>query len=129
MNFTFNGTSTFDKVWDTVNSLVQENPWVVSTISKRNDFKFENNKLIVNVAGFSKEEINVDIDTDDKIIEIECKGQSEFYGDTLNFSLGIPEEFNIFAPEQVTMTYSNGLLIFEFKQAEKPSNKTRLSFS
>ena len=104
--FVFNGTSSFDKLWDALD-------WGNYSVLSKNlaSYTIKDNKILVNVAGVGKSEIETHLDIENQKLKIQTPET------TMNIE--IPEFLNVESAEQVKMSYKAGLLTFEFFEIEK----------
>lgn len=115
--FVFNGTSSFDKFWESLSG----DDWTTVS-SSLSQYSIKGNEILVNVAGFEKDEIETQLDIENQKIEIQTP-ESEI-------SVRIPESLKIESPEDVMMKYKAGLLTFIISKPEKKekASKFKLNF-
>ena len=113
--FVFNGTSSFDKIWESLGG-----EWITSS-KNLTQYTIKGNKILVNVAGFEKSEIETHLDIENQKLKIQTPET------TMNIE--IPESLNVESAEQVKMSYKAGLLTFEFFEVEKEkAQEVKLDF-
>lgn len=106
----FNGTESLGDFFETLKDMVHQESVAEEVVET-------NNKLVFNVAGFDKSQIEVFYK--DETIEVVCNGSSPFYGNNLVIRKYAPFLKN---PK---ITYEKGCVIVESKGIKEP---TKLDF-
>lgn len=105
----FNGTESFGEFFETLKDMVRQ--------EFTDEVVESDNKLVFNVAGFDKSQIEVYYK--DETIEVVCNGSSPFYGDNLVIRKYAPFLKN---PK---ISYDKGCVIVESRGIKEP---TKLDF-
>lgn len=121
----FNGTSSFDKMWDFLGNEVtnfnEETPKTGCRFSSNITYKFENSKLYISLPGYDNETADLYLNGD--FIEYQLKEENNHFGLSTKGGIRIPSSFKPF--EVRLESFVNGIAVLEFKL--KNSKKIKLS--